>query len=152
MGLSQKERLKTLRARKKSDYRPRRHHRVATYCSRTAPRCSKEQGCSRRRVGPRRAPRHGCVQGSGWLRGSGVNEAAHLDTKEERKKKKRTTYQNCVISSWLSHCRVLGCDVRKMENNKQAPNANTNDPLPSPLKNQNHHHSQRVLFSKRNLI
>ena len=63
-----------------------------------------------------------------------MNEAAHLDTKEERKKKKRTTYQNCVISSWLSHCRALGHDVRKMENNKQAPNANTNDSLPSPLK------------------
>lgn len=39
-----------------------------------------------------------------------------------------------MISSWLSHCRALGRDVRKMENNKQAPNANTNDSLPSPLK------------------
>lgn len=79
-----------------------------------------------------------------------MRQLTWIQRKKERKK--RTTYQNCVITSWLSHCRVLGRDVWKMEN-KQALNANTNDSLPSPLKkNKSHHHSQRVLFSKRNLI
>ena len=60
----------------------------------------------------------------------------------------------CVAASWLLHCQMPVCDALKMENVKQALNTNTNysPPSPAPQKNKNHHHSQRVLFSKRNLI
>lgn len=62
-----------------------------------------------------------------------MNGAAHLDTKEERKKKKHVS----ELCDNLLALTLLAPGVRCLENSKQALNTNTNDSLPfSPTKKQ----------------